>query len=155
MGTIQNSINSILGTAAAMATAGKHISNQNKELEIKKVEAEQEQYNADEALKQNTSDITHQMVLEGNDAGLEPKDGETPAQAEQRAVDEYLEAQSEAAENNYQKQMDKVKNPEKSKRVEMARKAADEAQDAINARRNLQFNLETANKKLDALKGVK
>ena len=155
MGTIQNSINSILGTAAAMATAGKHIKNQNKELEIKKVEAEQEQYNADEALKQNTSDITHQMVLEGNDAGLEPKEGETPAQAEQRAVDEYLEAQSEAAENNYQKQMEKVKNPEKSKRVEMARKAADEAQDAINARRNLQFNLETANKKLDALKGVK
>lgn len=141
--------------AAATAIAVKHISNQNKELEIKKVETEQEQYNADEALKQNTSDITHQMVLEGNDAGLEPKDGETPAQAEQRAVDEYLEAQSEAAENNYQKQMDKVKNPEKSKRVEMARKAADEAQDAINARRNLQFNLETANKKLDALKGVK
>ena len=141
--------------AADSAVAIKHIKNQNKELEIKKVEAEQEQYNADEALKQNTSDITHQMVLEGNDAGLEPKDGETPAQAEQRAVDEYLEAQSEAAENNYQKQMDKVKNPEKSKRVKMARKAADEAQDAINARRNLQFNLETANKKLDALKGVK
>lgn len=141
--------------AAGSAVAIKHIKNQNKELEIKKVEAEQEQYNADEALKQNTSDITHQMVLEGNDAGLEPKDGETPAQAEQRAVDEYLEAQSEAAENNYQKQMEKVKNPEKSKRVEMARKAADEAQDAINARRNLQFNLETANKKLDALKGVK
>ena len=141
--------------AAGSAVAIKHIKNQNKELEIKKVEAEQEQYNADEALKQNTSDITHQMVLEGNDAGLEPKDGETPAQAEQRAVDEYLEAQSEAAENNYQKQMEKVKNPEKSKRVEMARKAADEAQDAINARRNLQFNLETANKKIDALKGVK
>lgn len=141
--------------AAATAIAAKHIKNQNKELEIKKIEAEQEQYNADEALKQNTSDITHQMVLEGNDAGLEPKEGETPAQAEQRAVYEYLEAQSEAAENNYQKQMEKVKNPEKSKRVEMARKAADEAQDAINARRNLQFNLETANKKLDALKGVK
>ena len=141
--------------AAAMATAGKYIKNQNKELEIKKIEAEQEQYNADEALKQNTSDITHQMVLEGNDAGLIPKDGETPAQAEQRAVDEYLEAQSEAAENNYQKQMDKVKNPEKSKRVEMARKAADEAQDAINARRNFRFNLEIAIKKLNALKGVK
>lgn len=145
----------LVDTAAATAIAGKHIKNQNKELEIKKVEAEQEQYNADEALKQNTSDITHQMVLEGNDAGLEPKDGETPAQAEQRAADEYLEAKSEAAEDSYQKQMDKVKNPEKSKRVEMARKAADEAQDAINARRNLQFNLETANKKLDALKGVK
>lgn len=141
--------------AAATATAVKHISNQNKELHIKKVEAEQEKYNANEALKQNTSDITHQMVLEGNDAGLAPKDGETPAQAEQRAVDEYLEAVSDAAEDNYQQQMDKVKNPEKSKRVEMARKAADEAQDAINSRRNLQFNLEIANKKLDALKGVK
>lgn len=155
MGTIQNSINTMLGTVAATAAAGKHISNQNKELSIKKVAAEQEQYNANEALKQNTSDIAHQMVLEGNDAGLEPKEGETPAQAEQRAVDEYLEAQSEAAEDRYQDQMMKVKNPAKSKRVEMARKAADEAQDAINARRNLQFNLNMANKRLNVFKGVK
>ena len=155
MGTIQNSINTMLGTVAAGAAAGKHISNQNKELSIKKVEAEQEQYNANEALKQNTSDIAHQMVLEGNDKGLLPKAGETPEQAEQRAVNEYLEAQSEAAEDDYQKQMDKVKNPAKSKRVEMARKAADEAQDAINARRNLQFNLEEANKRLSVFKGVK
>ena len=155
MGTIQNSMNAMLGTVAAGAAAAKHISNQNKDLSIKKVEAKQEQYNANEALKQNTSDIAHQMVLEGNDAGLIPKEGETPEQAEQRAVDEYLEAQSEAAEDDYQRQMDKVKNPAKSKRVEMARKAADEAQDAINARRNLQFNLEEANKRLKIFKGVK
>ncbi len=155
MGTIQNSFNTMLGTAAASAAAAKHISNQNKELSVKKIEAEQAQFNAENELKQNTTDIAHQMVLEGNDAGLEPKAGETPAQAEQRAVGEYLEAKSEAAENDYQKQMDRVKNPAKSKRVEMARKAADEAQDAINARRNLQFNLEEANKRLDILKGVK
>lgn len=155
MGTIQNSFNGMLGAAAGAATLGKHISNQNKELSIKKVAAEQEQYNADEALKQNTTDIAHQMILEGNDAGLEPQNGETPAEAEQRAVDEYLEAKSEAAEDKYQEQMMKVKNPATSKRVEMARKAADEAQDAINARRNLQFNLELANKRLDIFKGVK
>ena len=144
-----------LGTATGALAAGKHIQNQNKELDIKKVEAEQEQYNANEALKRNTSDIAHDMVLEGNDAGLLPKDGETPAQAEQRAVDEYLEAKSEAAEDNYQIQRIEIKNPKKSKRVEMARKAADELQDAINARRNLKFNLETAIEKLNALKGVK
>lgn len=144
-----------LGTATGALAAGEHIKNQNKELSIKKVEAEQEQYNATEALKQNTSDITHQMVLEGNDDGLIPKNGETPEQAEARAVDEYLEAKSEAAEDRYQDQMDKIKNPAKSKRIEMARKAADEAQDAINARRNLQFNLELANKRLDVFKGVK
>lgn len=144
-----------LGTATGALATGKYIKNQNKEIEIKKLEAEQEQYNANEALKRNTSDITQQMVVKGNNAGLLPKEGETPAQAEQRAVDEYLEAQSDAAEDNYQKQMEKVKNPEKSKRVKMAIKAADEAQDAINARRNLQFNLEIAIKKLNALKGVK
>lgn len=155
MGTIQNSLNTMLGTVAATAAAGKHISNQNKELEVKKVAAEQEQFNAENELKQNTADIAHQMVLEGNDAGFAPKAGETAEQAEQRAVDEYLEAQSEAAEDRYQEQMMKVKNPAKSKRVEMARKAADEAQDAINARRNLQFNLEEANKRLKIFKGVK
>lgn len=144
-----------LGTATGALAAGEHIKNQNKELSIKKVEAEKEQYNANEALKQNTSDITHQMVLEGNDDGLIPKNGETPEQAEARAVDEYLEAKSEAAEDRYQDQMDKIKNPAKSKRIEMARRAADEAQDAINARRNLQFNLELANKRLDVFKGVK
>ncbi len=150
-----NQVMSLLGAGAAVSTMSQSVSNQNKELSIKKVEAEQEQYNATEALKQNTSDITHQMVLEGNDDGLIPKNGETPEQAEARAVNEYLEAKSEAAEDRYQDQMDKIKNPAKSKRIEMARKAADEAQDAINARRNLQFNLELANKKLEALKGVK
>lgn len=35
MGTIQNSVNNMLGTAAAAAAAGKHISNQNKEAAIK------------------------------------------------------------------------------------------------------------------------
>lgn len=155
MGTIQNSFNGMLGAVAGAATLSKHISNQNKELAVKQVEAEQEQFNAENELKQNTADIAHQMVLEGNDAGLIPKDGETPAQAEARAVDEYLEAQSEAAENNYQKQMDKVKNPAKSKRVAMARKAADEKQDAINARRNFKFNYEIAEKKLKVLGGKK
>lgn len=38
MGTIQNSLNGMLGTAAAAATAGKHISNQNKEAAIKAAE---------------------------------------------------------------------------------------------------------------------
>lgn len=155
MGTIQNSMNAMLGAAAGAATLGKHISNQNKELAVKKVEAEQAQFNAENELKQNTADIAHQMVLEGNDAGLIPREGETPAQAEARAVDEYLEAQSEAAEDNYQKQMDKVKNPAKSKRVAMARKAADEKQDAINARRNFKFNYEIAEKKLKVLGGKK
>ena len=145
----------VLGTATGALAAGEHIKNQNKDLAIKKVEAEQEEFNTTNELKQNTTDITHQMVLEGNDAGLVPKDGETPEQAETRAVDEYLEAKSEAAEENYQIQMDRVKHPEKSKRVEMARKAADEKQDAINARRNLQFNLEIAQKKLQALGGKK
>lgn len=36
MGTIQNSFNQVLGTIAGAAAMGKHISNQNKELNIKK-----------------------------------------------------------------------------------------------------------------------
>ncbi len=153
MGAIQNSVNQMLGTTTGAALGAMHVLDQTKQLQIKKIEAEQEAFNAKNELKQNTSDITHQMVLEGNDEGLTPKEGETPEQAETRAVNEYLEAKSEAAEENYQYQMDKVKHPSKSKRVEMARKAADEKQDAINARRNLEFNFDIASKKLKALGG--
>ena len=152
MGTIQNSMNQMLGTIAGASTLGKHISNQNKELKVKKIEAEKELENFTNELKENTSDITHQMVLEGKDKALEPKEGETPAEAEERAVQDYLDAKSDAAENRYQELMDKVKNPAKSIRVEMARKAADEAQDAINARRDLKFNLDIATEKYNALK---
>ena len=150
---IQSAINSMLGTAGTVSAITQHLDAQKKEISVKKAEAEKEMFNTENELKQNTTDITHQMVLEGNDAGLEPKKGETPEQAEQRAVDEYLEAKSEAAENRYQEQMDKVKHPEKSIRVELARKAADQVQDEINARRNLKFDLDIAKKKLKALGG--
>lgn len=159
----QNSINSALGAAGAAAALGKHMKNQKealvnqeKELEVKKVAAEQEQYNAEQALKQNTSDIAHKMTLEGRSDELLAKEGETPAQAEARAVQDYLEDQSDIAENKYQEILDKAKNPTKNnKRLEMARVAADEAQAAIDARENLKFNLDIATKKLNALKGVK
>lgn len=159
----QNSINSALGAAGAAAALGKHMKNQKealvnqeKELEVKKVAAEQEQYNAEQALKQNTSDITHKMTLEGRSDELVAKEGETPAQAEARAVQDYLEDQSDIAENKYQEILDKAKNPTKNnKRLEMARVAADEAQAAIDARENLKFNLDIATKKLNVLKGVK
>lgn len=159
----QNSINTMIGAAGAAAALGKHMKNQQealvnqeKELEVKKVAAEQEQYNAEQALKQNTSDITHKMTLEGRSDELLAKEGETPAQAEARAVQGYLEDQSDIAENKYQEILDKAKNPTKNnKRLEMARVAADEAQAAIDARENLKFNLDIATKKLNVLKGVK
>ena len=173
MGTIQNSFNGMLGAAAGAATLGTHIKKQTEavekqteanklhkaQLEIDKVKAEKAVFNAENALADNTEAITHQMVLEKNDAGLKPKNGETPAQAEQRGVQEYLEAKSEAAENEYQKQMARVKNPATSKRVAMARKAAIESQDAQNVRRDLKFDLEASQKQLalinQALEGVK
>lgn len=180
MGTIQNSMNAMLGTAAAAAAAGKHIKNQAEanikaeeanqkaeeanelhraQLDVDRVKAEKAVFNAENTLADNTEAITHQMVLEGNDAGLKPKDGETAAQAEARAVEEYLAAKSDAAENEYQKQMARVKNPAKSKRVAMARKAAIEAQDAQNVRRDLKFDLEASQKQLavinKALGGIK
>lgn len=159
----QNTINNALGAAGAAAALGRHminqkeaLVNQEKELEVKKVAAEQEQYNAEQALKQNTSDIAHKMTLEGRSDDLVAKEGETPAQAEARAVQEYLEDQSDIAENKYQEILDKAKNPTKNnKRLEMARVAADEAQAAIDARENLKFNLDIATKKLNVLKGVK
>lgn len=160
----QNSINSALGTAGAAATFGRHminqkeaLVNQEKELEVKKVEAEQEQYNAEQALKQNTSDIAHKMTLEGrSDELVAAKKGETPAQTEARAVQEYLEDQSDIAESKYQEILSNAKNPTKNnKRLEMARVAADEKQAEIDARENLKFNLDIATKKLNALKGDK
>lgn len=161
----QNSINSALGSVGAAAALGRHMKNQQealvnqeKELEVKKVEAEQEQYNAEQALKQNTNDITHKMTLEGRADELLPKKGEniSPAQAEARGVQNYLEDQSEIAEDKYQEILAKAKNPTKNnKRLEMARVAADEKQAEIDARENLKFNLDIATKKLNALKGVK
>ena len=53
MGTIQNSVNQGLGSIGAVATMGKHIANQNKELAVKKIEAERDVMNAKEALLEN------------------------------------------------------------------------------------------------------
>ena len=54
MGTIQNSINGVLGAAAGAATLGKHISNQNKEIAAKNAEDQQIVETAKTAIKNDT-----------------------------------------------------------------------------------------------------
>lgn len=144
-----------LGSATGAIAASKHIKNQNKELEIKKVEAEQEAFNAANALKSNTESIAQEMLVTGNEGLNDIKPGPDAAEQESEAVDKYLEDKSNAAEDKYQEVMSEVKHPETSKRVQAARDAANNLQDEINARRNLKFNLEIANKKLNSLRGVK
>lgn len=150
---IQSAINNMLGTAGTVAAISEHLGNQKKELNVKKLEAEKEIFNTENSLKENTENLVHTMMEKGKDDLILPKEGETPAEAESRGVDEYLEEKSELAENKYQDVMMSVKHPEKSKRVLAARMAAISVQDEIDARRNLKFDLDIAKEKYKALGG--
>lgn len=159
--SIQSGINQALGTVGTALTLGSHLAEQKKanemqakQQEIQKIEAEQNVFNAENALKANT-ESTMQKIVEAGDAYKAPDKlaDETAAEHEDRMVQDYLDTNSEIAEDRYQDQMAKVKYPAESKRVAAARIAANEAQDEINARKNLKFDLEIAKKKLKALGG--
>ncbi len=152
MGTIQNSINQTLGTLAGAATMGKHISNQNKELNVKKIEAEQEQFNANEALLKNEAKYLNEQELEKGLANVTDADSYLSGKSDE-AEAAYDKASTEKMKRDFAYEMGIQKNKPSSKRLEKAMQAYENVQDEITARQNLKFNLEIARKKYEVLGG--
>ncbi len=167
MGTIQNSMNQMLGTVAGAATLGKHISNQNKELNVKKVEAEgqlaeakhAEDVKMTEAIKdakfndKTTWDIATKKVAEQTEG--------TSIDAN-KVLDEYNKIKQNEANKELQEShigydlanmsKNKKKINEASVRLAKAEMAYQEVQDAIEAQRKLKFDVNIAQEKYEALK---
>ena len=163
--SIQGNINGMLGTAAALATAGKHISNQNKEIAVKKIEAEKDLATAETELENKKFEISSEM------------DKDTTLTAEQRGllksmepgqdIDAYLGFKSDQAMENtvkaqteFDERMNKFYSGEQktapsSKRLDKMKLALQESNDEINAYNTLLKNKEAQLAKIKALGGNK
>lgn len=64
MGTIQNSINQTIATTGAAATLGKHISNQNKQVELEEAKLPEQIAETDKALEE--AETEKASILENN-----------------------------------------------------------------------------------------
>lgn len=165
MGEIQSSINQALGTVAGAATFGKHISNQNKELAVKKIDAEKELNIAQNELEKNNFELSTKMET---DKDLTPEQRDELKNLEPGDdLDKYLEIKSNKALENaadasseFNDRLNKYNSGEQksfpsSKRLDKMKQALQESNDEITARKTLQANVELQMKKLEALKGVK
>lgn len=154
-----------LGTATGALAAGEHIKNQNKELSIKKVEAEKDLNIAKNELERNNFEQSTKMET---DKDLTPEQREELKGLEAgEDIDRYLEMKSDKAlsdaadaSSEFNSRLDKYNSGEQSsfpssKRLEMRKKALLESNDEITARETLKANVELQMKKLEALKGVK
>lgn len=179
MGTIQNSMNGMLGAVAGAATLSKHISNQNKELikqdeanklhkaqlEVEKIEEEKKLKVAQNELEKNNFTLSTQMKTDKD--LTEEQRNELKGLEAGKDIDRYLEMKSDriekdavAAESEFNDRMAKYNSGEQksfpsSKRFEMMKQALQESNDEVTARETLIKNVELQMKKLEALKGVK
>ena len=64
MGTIQNSINQTFGTLAGLAAAGKHVANQNKQVELENAKLPEQIIETDKALEE--AETEKASILENN-----------------------------------------------------------------------------------------
>lgn len=161
----QNSINNMLGTAGAAAGLSKHIMNQNKELEVKKVEAERDLGIANNELEKNNFNIS--TKIETDKDLTEGQRKELKGLEAGKDIDRYLEMRSDkalldaaAASSEFNSELDKFNSGEQetapdSKRLEMMKRALIESNDEIAARNTLKKNVEIQKKRLEALKGVR
>ena len=179
----QNSINNMLGAAGAAATLGKHIKNQeeqlanqekelvnqekNKEigkanLELKLAEQQEEVRKAGHALNANSLDISKKMQedLDPEVAGNPELDEDSYLKLKQKQAGDLAAAEMKDFSNRklaYEMGAQKAK--PSSKRLDKANEAFMEAKEAVMARRQLKFDLDTAKKKVmitrKALEGVK
>lgn len=165
MGTIQNSMNGMLGAVAGATTLGKHISNQNKELSLKKIDAEKELNIATNELEKNNFEQSTKMET---DKDLTPEQRDELKNLEPgKDIDRYLEIKSDNAlanaanaSSDFNDRLNKYNSGEQksfpsSKRLEMMKQALQESNDEITARNTLKANVELQKKKLETLKGVK
>ena len=167
MGTIQNSMNQMLGTVAGAATLGKHISNQNKELEVKKFEAEGQLAEAKHAADVGITEAIKNAELNDKktwDTAMKKVHQETegPTIDANKVLDEYNKIKQNEAYNELQESTlnydlaNMGKSTKKinaaSVRLAKAEIANREVQDSIEAQRKLKFDVDIAEKKLEALK---
>lgn len=154
-----------LGTATGALAAGEHIKNQNKELSIKKIDAEKELNIANNELEKNNFEQSTKMET---DKDLTPEQRKELKGLEAgKDIDRYLEmksnkALSDAADarSEFDSELDKYNSGElksfpSSKRLEMMKQALQESNDEITARKTLQANVKLQKEKLEALKGVR
>lgn len=154
-----------LGTATGALAAGEHVKNQNKELSIKKVEAEKELNIAKNELEKNNFEQSTKMET---DKDLTPEQRDELSKLKPgEDIDKYLEIKSDNAlsdaadaSSEFNSRLDKYNSGEQksfpsSKRLDMMKQALQERNDEITARNTLKANVELQRKKLEALKGVK
>ena len=179
----QNSINNMLGTAGAAATLGKHIKNQNKaieeqknatavqeknkeigkaNLELKLSEQQEEAYKAEQALNANSLEVSKAMQkdLDPDVAGNSELNEDSYLELKEKKAGELAAAEmKDFSERKLAYEMGAQKAKPSSKNLDKANQAFMEAKDAVMARRQLKFDLETAKKKMGitqkALEGVK
>ena len=138
MGTIQNSLNSMLGTAAAAATAGKHISNQNKEAAVKA--AENIEATVDAAKELGADYDEHKKLQDSFKADEEKYDNQFNDLVKNGSPESRLMADigdNKAAEEILSKQKDEVMNKrtEAHSNIEMLQKSLDRLATERDAKR--------------------
>ena len=170
MGTIQNSINGMLGAAAGAATLGKHISNQNKEIEAKIAEDEQIIKTTETAMKNDTIEAASAIAAHEPGFAEKIKDydlqnldedeynelrEEVDAYRSGKLMDDRLTRMKEAGENYQKYHNNKIDRIFKTgDQLAKAYHSFEELNQRIEASRQLKFNLESAKARLKA-RGVK
>lgn len=160
-----NQVMSLLGGAAAVSTMSQSVSNQKKELELKKIDAEKELDIANNELEKNNFNISTKMETDRDLTEGQRK--ELKGLKSGKDIDRYLEMKSDKAlldaadaSSEFNSALNKYNSGElekfpDSKRLEMMKQALIESNDEITARKTLKANVELQKKRLEALKGVK
>ena len=154
--SIQNNVNAMLGTVAAATAMGKHVSEQKKtngsaatELEVSKIEAEKEEYDATNKLKDFDSKLVDEEIAKnGYDTEVDPD--KILENRYNKSEADFKQAQDDKAFTDFfggsKKQVNQV-----NKNLEMAAKAFEEVNSLIEARNNLKFDKDIARKKIDVI----
>lgn len=157
MGAIQNSFNQAFGAAAGAATAAAYLGDKIQTQQLRHTEASQEVMNKEHDLNMDNhkvsqqiqegklTDISDEQLAELNE--IASKDGDVASRLIEMRAENAKEGYKEAYAKdlmNHVNGADEETIKQGSIRLDMARKAYMEAEDAVNARKNLKFNLETA-----------
>ena len=179
----QNSINNMLGTAGAVAGLSKHMKNQNKaieeqknatalqeknreigkaNLELKLEEQKEEAYKAEQALNANSLAVSKEMQkdLDPDVAGNSELNEDSYLEFKQKKAGELAAAEmKDFSERKLAYEWGAQKAKPSSKNLDKANEAFMEATQAVMARRQLKFDLESAKKRMyitkKSLEGVK
>ena len=164
--SFQSGVNQAIGTLGALAGVKKVAEGQQKgnesaqeandiakaNLQVKAIEAEKEEKNAQDALLKNDSAITDREVAEKGYANAITDPDKALDARYNLAKEEW-----DKASDDYNKRMAEYelfhtqKSKPSSKRLDKANIAMNELNDEIAARKNLKFDLEIAKKKREAL----